>query len=282
MGDELKTVVLRLAGPLQAWGAKSRFNRRETAMEPTKSGVVGLLAAALGRRRGDPIDDLAKLTVAVRTDWPGTLLRDYHTVSDYRGRPLLSSSVDAKGRQKVTTPNKYTHVTQRFYLQDAVFVVAVAGTAGLVAQLPPALARPAFPLFLGRRSCVPSLPILLGTHGATADIPAADAGLFACAPLDALSMIPWQAELSHPRNAIVRRAVECGHVDLLVTVDDPAGDDVATDVPVSFLPVDRALRERPVRRTWVRVGTPGRTAQPNALPLQNQGCDEQDPFALLR
>ena len=182
----------------------------------------------------------------------------------------------------MTTPNKYTHVTQRFYLQDAVFVVAVAGTAGLVAQLPPALARPAFPLFLGRRSCVPSLPILLGTHGATADIPAADAGLFACAPLDALSMIPWQAELTHPRNAIVRRAVECGHVDLLVTVDDPAGDDVATDVPVSFLPVDRALRERPVRRTWVRVGTPGRTAQPNALPLQNQGCDEQDPFALLR
>jgi len=106
------TLVLRLAGPLQSWGGHSQFNRRETAGEPSKSGIVGLLAAAQGRRRQDPIEDLLHLQLGVRTDQPGSLLRDYHTVSDYRGRPLLSAMVGGKGTQKPTS--KHTHVTERF------------------------------------------------------------------------------------------------------------------------------------------------------------------------
>ncbi|MDR2379618.1 MAG: type I-E CRISPR-associated protein Cas5/CasD, partial [Bifidobacteriaceae bacterium] len=109
------TLVLRLAGPLQAWGGPSQGNRRETANAPSKSGVVGLLAAACGTRRSGPIDDLLGLKLGVRIDRPGTVLRDFHTVSDYRGEPLLSAAVNAKGHQKPTTGkdrSRFTRVTQ--------------------------------------------------------------------------------------------------------------------------------------------------------------------------
>ncbi len=63
-------LVLRLAGPMQSWGGRSQFNRRDTLTEPTKSGLIGLLAAAQGRRRQDSIEDLLGLTFGVRTDQP--------------------------------------------------------------------------------------------------------------------------------------------------------------------------------------------------------------------
>lgn len=47
----MATLLLRLAAPLQSWGSDSKFETRKTDREPTKSGVVGLLAAALGLRR---------------------------------------------------------------------------------------------------------------------------------------------------------------------------------------------------------------------------------------
>ncbi len=154
-------LVLRLAGPLQSWGTTSRHNRRDTAGEPTKSGVVGLLAAAEGRRRTQPIDDLARLDLGVRIDQPGQLRRDYHTASRPDGSPLPSSVVSSRGTQKPTGPAKYTYVTERFYLEDAAFVVAVRGPEPLLTALVQAVRHPAFPLALGRRSCVPSQPLLL-------------------------------------------------------------------------------------------------------------------------
>src|SRR5437016_3301790 len=98
--DRQTVLVLRLAGALQSWGDRSSFNRRDTRPEPTKSGVIGLLAAAAGRPREQPLGDLLDLQLGVRVDQPGTLLRDYHTVSDYRGRPLPQAGVSAKGIQK--------------------------------------------------------------------------------------------------------------------------------------------------------------------------------------
>jgi CRISPR-associated Cas5-like protein len=71
-------LLLRLSAPLQAWGVQSRFTVRDTGREPSKSGVVGLLCAALGRGRDQPIDDLAALRMAARVDQEGRILRDYH------------------------------------------------------------------------------------------------------------------------------------------------------------------------------------------------------------
>ncbi|MCK8678375.1 type I-E CRISPR-associated protein Cas5/CasD [Streptomyces lichenis] len=85
-------LLIRLAAPLQSWGVASRFWRRDTHSRPTKSGVIGLCAAALGLPREAPSDDpgdppgpdplaeLAPLRFGVRADHPGKPVRDYHTV----------------------------------------------------------------------------------------------------------------------------------------------------------------------------------------------------------
>ena len=86
----MSLLLLRLAGPLQSWGSASRFARRDTEREPTKSGVLGLLAAAQGRRRTDSIEDLLDLTFGVRVDQPGAVLQDFHTahIRGQRNREL--------------------------------------------------------------------------------------------------------------------------------------------------------------------------------------------------
>ncbi|MFJ9365299.1 type I-E CRISPR-associated protein Cas5/CasD [Nocardia sp. NPDC101769] len=255
-------LLLRLAGPLQSWGDNSRFNRRETRPEPTKSGVVGLLAAALGLERGADLTDLTDLSMGVRTDQPGTLLRDFHTVSDYRGVPLKQTGVNAKGVQKPTGPAKYTHVTHRYYLQDAIFVVGLAGKTDLVADLAAAVRRPAFPLALGRRSCPPTQPILLGHH--TTDL------------LQALSTHEWQASDRGRANHL--RNTRPASVDLPVTIDDPTGGEVRNDVPVSFGLRDRQFRHRRVRHTTVRI--PSGITDPD--PAADSGAVVgHDPFSLL-
>lgn len=265
--DVRRCLVLRLAGPLQSWGAESRFNRRDTDVMPTKSGIVGLLAAAQGRRRADPILDLVGLRLGVRADQPGTVLRDYHTVSDHRGRPLLAAKVDSRGRQIKTSPVKLTAVTQRFYLQDAVFVAVVEGEAQLIAGLADAVARPAFPLALGRRSCVPMQPIMLGPPGGRERV-------WLGGLRDTLLAVPWQANQSH-RRAVERQRGRVTSVRLASACDEPDGSDTCTDVPLSFAHRDRAFVERRVEQGFVEVATgfdetTGRHRQIN-----------HDPFALL-
>ncbi|MFJ8134165.1 type I-E CRISPR-associated protein Cas5/CasD [Streptomyces hydrogenans] len=73
-------LLLRLAAPLQSWGALARFDRRDTQLRPTKSAVVGLVAAALGLDRADDLGPLAHLRFATRADRPGAAVRDFHIV----------------------------------------------------------------------------------------------------------------------------------------------------------------------------------------------------------
>ncbi|MET8679990.1 type I-E CRISPR-associated protein Cas5/CasD [Streptomyces sp. NPDC004647] len=72
-------LLTRLAAPLQSWGVLARFDRRDTLTRPTKSGVLGMCAAALGMDRTDPVDHLAQIRFATRADRPGTPVSDYHT-----------------------------------------------------------------------------------------------------------------------------------------------------------------------------------------------------------
>src|SRR5690242_15982985 len=76
------TLFLRLEGLMQSWGERAHWSVRDTAPEPTKSGVVGLLACALGLNQDDDIRDLSRqVEVGVRCDRPGHRLVDYHTVT---------------------------------------------------------------------------------------------------------------------------------------------------------------------------------------------------------
>lgn len=251
-------MLLRLSGPLQSWGGASEFNRRETRPEPTKSGVLGLLAAAQGRRRQDDIADLLELSLGVRVDQPGVLLRDYHTVSDYRGVPLKSAAVNAKRIQKSTAPAKHTHVTQRYYLQDAVFAVAVGGPTPVVESLAGAVRAPAFPLALGRRSCVPAGRMVIDVRPGK--------------PGTALRELPWQAS-ERGRETYRRQFGSPASIDLPVTVDDPQGKDVLADVPTTFDPLHKALVTRTVSHGWASV--------PTGYSDPDQSSDSHDPFALL-
>ena len=148
----MSVLLLRFSGPLQSWGTQSRFNHRDSGMEPSKSGVVGLLACALGRSREANLNDLAALRLGVRVDRPGYLETDYQTASNVRTIPK------GKGSKPEITP---TVQSWRQYLSDASFLVGLEGERAFLAQLESALKAPVWPLFLGRKSFVPSEPITL-------------------------------------------------------------------------------------------------------------------------
>lgn len=145
----MATLLLRLQGPMQSWGTTSRFDERDTQLEPSKSGVLGLICAALGRDRKELVDDLAALRMAVRVDREGIPMRDYQTAT---GVVVASSGKADRDR---------TVVSQRYYLADAIFLVGLEGERKLLAQISDALRAPHWPLCLGRKSFVPSIPVHL-------------------------------------------------------------------------------------------------------------------------
>lgn len=146
----MPTLLLRLAGPMQSWGTTSRFDERDTQLEPSKSGVLGLVCAALGRDRAEPVDDLAALRMGVRVDREGVLMRDYQTATGVlvaaTGKPDLGRTV----------------VSPRFYLADAAFLVGLEGDdLDLLLSIYQALQQPVWPLALGRKSFPPGAPVQL-------------------------------------------------------------------------------------------------------------------------
>lgn len=208
----MSTLLLRLAGPLQSWGSSSKFNTRHTRAEPTKSGVLGLIAAAQGRRRTDPIEDLLTLRFGVRVDQPGVLVRDFQTAVQWN-----------------TTKQESMPLSYRFYLADAVFVAGVSGDLELLKGVDQAIRRPIFPPFLGRRSCPPARPLSMGVVDATLE--------------DAMRSAPWQASDLH------RRSVG-QQVELALVVDGELGqpaDEMVRDAPISYDPVRREYGWRAVR-----------------------------------
>lgn len=158
----MATLILRLAGPLQAWGSEVKFEVRKTYMEPTKSGIIGLLSAALGRRRDESIDDLRQLRIGIRVDKEGHLLRDYHVVAPKKVSkktgpiPFMMVPPLENDRGKAW-------ITNRYYLSDAIFLVGIESSdTEFLSILESALKAPKFPLYLGRRACPPEFPLLLG------------------------------------------------------------------------------------------------------------------------
>ena len=228
----MSTLLLRLAGPLQSWGTQSRFTSREAGLAPSKSGIIGLLAAARGLRRTDPLEELLSLSFGVRVDQPGRVERDFHTVS---GHPL----------------------TYRFYLTDAVFLAAVEGDDQLIAGLDEAVRAPAFPLYLGRRSCVPSGPISLGVHQS--------------ALAEALAGAAWQASPWWRRRQAPSVTLEMA-VDASALPGDEAGrTSQVHDAPVDFDPARREYAWRTVSHTVVEMQNPDGRANRST----------HDPMALL-
>jgi CRISPR system Cascade subunit CasD len=147
----MATLLLQLVGPLQSWGTQSHYTHRDTGLEPSKSGVIGLLCAALGRGRSEPLADLAALRMGVRVDREGVVLRDYHTAQNVM-----------KAEHGPFRNLKKTELSDRFYLADAAFLVGLEGSdLALLSHLQHRLQHPVWPLYLGRKAYVPGTPVRL-------------------------------------------------------------------------------------------------------------------------
>lgn len=158
-------LLLRLAGPMQAWGTHSRFEVRQTDADPSKSGVIGLVCAALGRPRDEPVDDLAALHFGVRVNREGLRSRDYQTAGAARDK-----ADPARGIYTASGTVGANLVTTRYYLADADFTAGFSGTdLDLLERIDRALRAPRWPLYLGRKAMPPGLPVALPGSGVRAN-----------------------------------------------------------------------------------------------------------------
>lgn len=240
----MSVLILRLAGPLQSWGVRSRFVRRTTESMPTKSGLIGLLAAAKGLRRQDPLEELLGLRMAVRTDQAGTLVRDFQTA-----------------HHQVT--GLAMPLSHRYYWADAVFTAFVEGPDALTHGLAEALADPAYPIYLGRRSCVPEGRVVLGVR--SDDL------------AELVRATPWQAS-----RRVQLRACHQPTVGLEVQADEGVFPGMVAsrqlqDAPISFDPERREYAVRPVVETNVEVANP--SFEPDTAAA---AVDDHDPMAAAR
>jgi CRISPR system Cascade subunit CasD len=128
---------------MQSWGISSAFELRGTEHEPSKSGIIGLICAALGRDRNEPIEDLAALKMGVRIDHQGQLEFDFQTAQDVA---KASGGVD-------------NQLSKRYYLSDGAFLVGLEGDEALLKRINQRLKNPVWSIFLGRKSYLPSCPI---------------------------------------------------------------------------------------------------------------------------
>lgn len=150
----MKVLLFQLEGLLQSWGECAHWDIRDTGYFPTKSAIVGLICSCLGWSRDDPrVTALNnQISLGVRADRTGTIMADFHTV---QGKPRLAvSSGGFRGESKSTI------VSRRYYLQDASFLVGISGDEEVLEMISDALLHPVYTVYLGRKACIPSIPIL--------------------------------------------------------------------------------------------------------------------------
>jgi len=161
MSSDKRFLALYLEGPLQSWGFDSQYNRRNTGLMPTKSAIAGMCCAAFGYPRGSEnerefLSSFGKVRmtgIAIprnvsKKELPVRRLQDFHSVQNTRR---------ASG-----TINKDCVLTYRQYLTDAAFGILLEGGMVLLGEIATALADPKWGIWLGRKACLPSAPVLVG------------------------------------------------------------------------------------------------------------------------
>ncbi len=213
----MNTLLLRLVGPMQSWGLQSHFGVRDTGREPSKSGVLGLVCAALGIPREDDqtLETLAILRMGVRVDREGRLQRDYHTASN-----VLKAGGGLKD----------TELSTRYFLADAAFLVGLEGSEiDLLEKIHQSLANPTWPLYFGRKAFVPGLPVHLE-----------DGLLHEVRLEDALRQYPYIGRGDPPEQ-------------LRVILEAPDGEFIRPDQPVSY--AKRQFAARRVQNRYIDFST---------------------------
>jgi CRISPR system Cascade subunit CasD len=220
---------------MQSWGTQSRFVHRDTGLEPSRSGVIGLLCAALGWPRDDPqkLETLSPhmLRMAVRVDREGRLMRDYHTAQN-----VPRADISKPSQERVR--ERQTALSERFFLADADFLVGLEGQRALVEQLEGALYAPEWPLFLGRKAFLPTPPIVHGIE---------DTDL-----MKTLQEWPWRRRVSWE---------DCPKQLRFIQEVSRSEGEPRPDVPLSFVSRDRRFALRHVKTSF--IDRPSRILEPD-------------------
>ena len=194
-------LLLRLEAPMLSFGSLAVDQRRPIQRWPAASLLTGLLGNALGYRRTEPapLDRLqARLRWAVRLDRPGVPFTDFQTAQLDQNDQGWTTGGKIEERAGGSSTYDSPHIRYRDYRADASLAVAIrlidADEAPSVAALAAALDRPARPLFIGRKNCLPSQRLLIGV-------------------VDALDVVAALAQAPRAADADARPAVFCNDAD---------------------------------------------------------------------
>ena len=156
--SEKKYLLMWLEGPLQSWGDRSRYSRRETQLFPTKSGVYGLILCALGLS-GAQTEILAVMSdfrldvfgyKKLKSDFSeNSIMRDFHMIgSGYDNSDLWEKYLIPKTQQGKAAVGGGSKITYRYYLQNMAFACILEIPSNFDVDIASALETPKWPLFL--------------------------------------------------------------------------------------------------------------------------------------
>lgn len=170
-----KYLILTLQGPMQAWGRSSYFDYRTSETLPTKSGIIGLISAAMGIPREDRerIERLNTIHMAAICMKGGASSTDFHTVGAgydnlpekeriLHQLPTADRGQPSKRSKSPKIPHKVA-VTYREYLYDYRFEVILWGDSSLIEECAKAMCDGVWGGTLGRKNCLPTRPIFTCT-----------------------------------------------------------------------------------------------------------------------
>jgi len=208
-------LILRLEAPMQSWGLYTRYDFRNTNLEPTKSGLIGLLACALGYHHNDPqiLELDLNLTLAIRVEREGDISLDYQTIK---------GSLNSKRKIR-----DETIVSKRKYIFDGSFLAIFAGNFELLTKCAQALQNPKWILYLGRKSCPPTRPPFEELSPKYSSLE------------EAIRYHPWQSSFPIPKT-------------LKCIIEDPLGENLLQD-RITNTPISRLYSFRNIRRFQVPI-----------------------------
>lgn len=235
----MKYLALYLRGPMQSWGASSKFGNRGTLDAPTRSGLLGMLAAACGIDKNDKprerewLSRAAGLSLSVFAFRRGDRMNDYHTVgarydkeNAWQRRMIPTAAENGKPKPNAT-------LTSRDYLTDSVFGAIFAGDDAFVDEIAEGLSNPVWGVWFGRKNCIPTEPVF--------------AGVFDSEDAAAESLLSrFRGSLKRGAGKVAGKEGE----NMAFEVEETSADDseeMLLDVPVSFS--RREFQGRRIRHT---------------------------------
>jgi CRISPR system Cascade subunit CasD len=232
MSAETGYLALLLDAPLQSWGFASRFQRRTTGLHPTKSGVLGMICAAMGLGKGSEdekreLPNLTKLTMTsiaiprvghasslsttgkqdTRPTLPVRRLEDFHTTGggyDKKTQPQFIPRKASGG------PCDNPTVSRRQYLADAKFGIILTGDRTLLDRIAVALGDPVWGIWFGRKSCLPAAPVCRGVFASQTD---AEANLLESQPVEKFTRVEEVADFANGTDSYNDQPVSFGRTD---------------------------------------------------------------------